>query len=155
MNGTAAANVDSPQELNDVRAHFNKAVLNELREHQIKDEQISKAIELVNSNEINAQKWRILPNWFLQNRYGFIVIDDILYHNKYFSPLDLPASRIVIPKPAIDKILNKAYEEMKFDRPGSRGTLAHIERYATWPKFVKDTISYVKQMRAKHKSRNK
>ena len=149
LNLTAASNHTEP---NDARTYFSETVMNVMREHQKKDEQISKAIELVNSNEIDAEKWRILPNWFVQNRYGFIVIDDILYHNKCFSPLDLPTSRMVIPKSAKDKIL-KSYEEIKFDRSSSRKTLAHIERYATWPKFVSDTIAYYKQMEAKQKSR--
>ena len=132
-------------ELGLVEIHCNESATKEMREHQAGDEQISKAIELVKRKETNVEEWRVLPNWFLQNRHGFIVNNDVLYHYKNFSPLDQPISRVVIPESKRHEILFKAHGHMQSGHPSSQRTLTRLERFATWPGMISETINYVKR----------
>ena len=125
----------------------------EAMQAQEQDEQIKKAIELVSNESFGVKEWKVLPNWFTQNRFSFLVDNDVLYHSKIIAPSMDPFSRIILPKSMRLGLIHKAYLHPRFGRQSVSKTVSQLEKCVTWPRMMRETKIYVNSQKQR-KQRN-
>ena len=124
--------------------NMDEAVMDEMRELQQKDKNISRVLQLIDDQNKDVTAWKGLPNWFIQNRYSFAISDGILYHTKKVREVQEPIARTVIPEVKQLEMLYRCHGHMQSGHPGARRAQARLEKFASWPNMSKDILEHVK-----------
>ena len=128
-----------------VEIHSDKAASEAMRVLQDKDDEIRKVKDLVAKRETDIGAWRHLPNWYIQNRLGFVISDGVLYHTKIVSSYGEPIARTVIPTCKRLEMLYKAHGHLQSGHPSAQRALGRLEKFATWHGMTRDIDNHVQR----------
>ena len=110
-----------------------------------KDEELKVVKSLLSRNITDEKEWRVLPNWYKQNRNSFVLSKGSLFHVRKVDSFPDPVARTVIPKSKIREMLFRCHGCMQSGHPGHRRAIARMEKFAVWRGMVRDVTEHVKR----------
>ena len=128
-----------------VEIHADEELSKEMAKLQREDVDLGKVMSLVEQNVQEKAAWKSVPNWYRQNRNGFVVSKGILYHVKKIESCPEPVARAVIPKVKVKEMLFRCHGCKHSGHPGHHRAVGRIEKFAIWHGMNKDVEQHVKK----------
>ena len=136
---------DMPTELNLVAINLDEALIQEMRENQANDGDISEAIKLITAQNKDPLAWNNIHRWYAHNRDKLAVKQGILFHSQKLKGIGEPIARTVIPVTKRMEMLFRCHGHLQSGHPGAPRAQARLERFASWPGMATDMKNYVRR----------